>query len=497
MYYQQFESERPMEGEIETNNRNQEAEVMNRLVQGQRAQLKDNSDEESESFTEQKARINVKNYFLFYYLHVIYYSTIGPLWFVLLFWLRPIRTSLMNLLFIRLNPWCAFQNFYWTTCAIVFIFAIILNNIGYTYTTLDAALLYSTLINTFFRSATISGKYCTYPQSEVDRIFRIVIQSSTVRKEMMLDSWRGQKDDVIVKEIATVAKYEKIDELDVWMAKQGQRSAEKVVEIFAHKFKETGSTPSYAMMIVLLYGAVRAVLHGLLNLAVGIRFHGDTTEEVILFYYIALWQFMYFSVGPSFYLLLYQDFKRQIYMTGKAIQVLSMAAIPELDHDTIVQYDDKQKKAALCLARRLDMYGDRFMQRHKAFITFILLHTLFLILAMFPFYFDIFRYSQYKTSEIKLQCLMAIDLLLMATASILGIILAATINNRKDAMIALIDKIADRQFQDIVMKFKNDSRVNLMGIHVGAVYAVAVAVVALAGLTGAVLVVFIGKYKII
>lgn len=451
----------------------------------------------SESFTEQKAVISVKNYLIFYYLHVVYYSTLGPVWYLVLFWLRPVRSSLMNLLFIRLNPWCFFQNFYWSTCAIVFIFALILNNTGHVYTTLDAALLYSTLINTFFRSATISGKYCTYPQGEIDKIFDGVIQASTVRKEMMLDSWRGQSDEVIEKEIKAVDNYEKIDAQYVWLAKKGQMNSEKVVILFAQKFRETGGIPLVVTILIFLYAGVRAVGHGLLNLAVGIRFHGNTTEEAVLFYYIALWQFMYYSVGPSFFLLLYQDLKRQLYMTDKAIQILSSTLVPELEHDTFVQNDPQQKKGVFGVVRLLDKYGDRFMQRHKALLAFIILHALFLILAMFPFYFRIFQYSQFVSSERKLQTLMAFDLLFLVIASLMGLCMVALLNSKKSRMIDLIQMSTGDDFKVDVLNFTRDSKLRILTIEVGFLHLLVVALVAVAGLVGAILVVFIGKYKIV
>lgn len=95
---------------------------------------------------------------------------------------------------------------YWTTCVIVTVCAFALND-----TTFDAALFYSTLINTAYRSATISNKYGTYPQQEVDRIFDTSIDQKQVRDEMSLDSWTKQETKTIVLEIKSIGWREGIN----------------------------------------------------------------------------------------------------------------------------------------------------------------------------------------------------------------------------------------------------------------------------------------------
>ena len=271
------------------------------------------------AFKLERSNIHLDNYLKFYYLHVFYYSTLGPLFFLLFFWISWVRSSLKNLLFIRLNPWCAFQNLYWSTCAIVFIFSVILNNTGYSYTTIEVSLLYCTLINTFFRAATISGKYGTYPRSEIDKIMGDSIEPSAVRGEMMIDAWNRQEPEIVKSEIWVTDRtfgYEPHSKVSVdGVELYTNDLVTKLVDTFNRTWPVT-IAPTIAIFIL---GATRAVCHGLLNLACGIRFHGDTVEEAILFYFIALFQFMYYTVAPMFFLLLMKDISRHKFLTRKAV----------------------------------------------------------------------------------------------------------------------------------------------------------------------------------
>ena len=86
------------------------------------------------------------------------------------------------------------------------------------------------------------------------------------------------------------------------------------------------------MVISLIVALFRALLFGILNTFVGLNFFGETTHERILFGYIVLWQFMYFSVIPSFFLLAVRDFKRSSALANINIRLLEGHAVPELEN---------------------------------------------------------------------------------------------------------------------------------------------------------------------
>ena len=440
----------------------------------------------NESFKQELAVIHVDNYFKFYYLHVIYYTTLGPIFFLLFFWITWVRASLKNLLFIRLNPWCLYQNLYWSTCAIVLIFAVILNNSGYRYTTLDAALLYSTLLNTFFRSATISGKYATYPRAEVDRILGQKVDSSTVVNEMMINAWRKQDYDTVVSEITNVDTTYDFERHPAIVVNEHSMFVNELLKILAIAYNTQRFAPLVPNIILFTGAFVRAIAHGLLNLAVGIRFHGDTTEEAILFYYIAIFQFMYFTVGPLFYLLLYIDINRQRVLTQNAIQILSDKPLIDIDNTKVRTTEQDDIVAITILIKKLDKYGYRFIQRHKCLMGFIILHTLFLVLSLFPFYFEIFDYTKTPSTQAKLQCLMLIDLCLLTLASIIGMTLILLTNKDKRRLRTMINQPS----------LPLISEITILGVIPNLSIAIVTWASMLAGVAGGFYLVFAGKYKL-
>ena len=449
------------------------------------------------NFKEEKTVINLRNYFSFYYLHVLYFSTIGPIFYLLFFWVRWVRASLQNLLFIKLNPWCAFQNLYWSTCAIGFVFALVLNNTGHFYTTLDAAFLYSTLINTFIRSATIAGKYATYPESEISRIFGQQIEASTVRGEMMIDFWNRQDSQTVEAELATL---EKTFELGAFPSavKVGDESmpVDQVVAQIIKPFNESAKPTIVITILTFLFAGARTIAHGLLNLSVGIRFHGDTTEEAVLFYFIAVFQFMYFSVGPMFYLLMIKDVRRQVLMSGKAAEILKKKPINELGNRIISMSDEESLLAALKVVAKLNTYGYRFILRHKCLLSFIVLHSLFLVLALFPFYFEIFDYSPWRSSQVKLQFLMVCDLTILSLASIIGLNLVAALNNRKENVDYLLKQLNEGSRPLNLIKESAQDRFPVVGGSLQWPAAVALTTVLVAGVAGGLYVIIAGRFKL-
>lgn len=448
----------------------------------------------TDDFKQERARIRLDQYFEFYYLHVIYFSTIGPFFYALFFWVRWVRSSLKNMLFIRLNPWCAFQNLYWSTCALAWIFALVLNNSGYRYSTFDAALLYSTLINTFIRSATVAGKYATYPRKEVRRIFSGVIETGTVRGEMMVDFWNRQDAQTVQTEISALDKMFDLGSMANEIVIGGSRmTVDEAMTLIVQAYNTENKPSSVQNWISLTLSVTRAIAIGLLNLAVGIRFHGDTTEEAILFYYVALFQFMYFSVGPMFFRLLLRDIRRQNYLTSKCIDILSSKPIDEIGGMPI---DISSSSGTFKLLLKLSKYGDRFMQRHICLLSFTVLHAFFIELALVPFYFDVFSYVSSPQTQAKLQAIMVIDLGILTLASVSGLWLAAVHNRRKDAVFSKLEGMNIQADDPVAFKKIVGERLPLVGYPINWALTVAVSLVLLTGVAGGLYVVIAGKFKL-
>jgi hypothetical protein len=229
--------------------------------------------------------------------------------------------------------------------------------------------------------------------------------AGTVRKEMMLESWQNQKDDTVSHEITTVSNIEQLNSLPQSVKFKGgsNMNAQDLCKAILKSFNSKASGPLLPTILIFSYAILRSILPGLLNLAVGIRFHGNTTEEAVLFYYIALFQMMYFTVLPMFFKLLFRDFRMQLSLTKSANNLLERLPIAEAGENSVSIDSENDKLALVVAVRLLDKYGERYLNRHKALISSIVAHSFFLILAMFPFYFNIFRYSNTNSSEIKLQ----------------------------------------------------------------------------------------------
>ena len=442
-----------------------------------------------------KPSISVRNYMLMYVYHVVYYSTLGPGFFLLFFWIKQIRNSLMNMLFIRINPWCAFQNLYWITCAYTALLAVILRG----YSLFDSALLYSTLLNTFFRSATISGKYSTYPQEEVDRIFNQLILPSQVRGEMMVDAWNRQVPLLVEQELRSLRNRERLSqkppqlEVELKADKPGEKRSLSVDNILLDHVQafNVQVNQKFLMIVVYCWAVIRTVACGLLNVAVGLPFHGSTTEEVILFYVMLLFQFMYFSVAPVFYLLAFKDVQRHKYLTQ--VSLLLMDGTEPLE-GTIRRVSEITSKEGWELLIRLHRYGDRFLKRHVAFINFLLLHVFLLILLLLPKYFNLFVYSQFAASERKLQVLFLADLLFMTTGLIPILLLLANCNEMKRQ---LSERFKGSKNCPMQLQQENELVIPVLGFDFGYFKFATITLISLAAIGGAFAVVFTGTYKIL
>lgn len=466
-------------------------------------------------------------YLSFYLIHLVYYGTIGPLW-AMLMPIKLFRYILMNLLFIRVNPWCFFQNIYWISCVIPLVF------LFFSYTTLEESMIYSTWMNIFFRSATISGKYSTYPIEEIERIFWTLIAPSTVRGEMMLDSWNRQVPEVVQKELWSLSRREKLQAVAVElattheppalseeqtkMASKGLGAARmlntddiilKLTQIQA----ELGGKQSIASLLVLIYAFVRGFACGLCNLIVGLRFHGNTLEEAILFYPICLFQSTYFSVGPMFFLLAFKDFKRRLYLLRVGLAVLSKRPVPECPELSELKLATSQDSNALLgLIYKLSKFGDRFLQRHRALVAFMAVHWLLLSLALIPKIIYLFDYTRVSTSEQKLFILLIADYLVI---SIPLLFILGLITRMNSVARELKSQLQSSKFEDVNTPYNKDkgsealnngqlqsqilqeAEINIGGVSVGWLLIIALVLV-----TGAILGLsfwrlFAGRIKII
>jgi hypothetical protein len=447
----------------------------------------------------QRATFNPGNYFLLYFLHVFYYSTFGPFFFVLLIWLPAARNSLQNLLFIRLNPWCLFQNAYWASAITITIMALVLRK----YRTIDEAMFYSTLMNTLFRSATISGKYGTYPVEEVQKIFHQAISANQVRGEMMIDAWRGQTEKVVRQEIESVKKRENLQKLDqnVIAEVSGAKtevSSDRVVENLAKEFAEVNKQ-QLTMALVFVYAIIRTLACGLLNLWIGLPFHGEELEEKVVFYMVLVWEFMYFTVGPMFYLLAFKDIKRMLFFSNCTLSILNSGQATSTEIQRIDITDNKME-SMLVLAKKLDRYGDRFVQRHRALTGFILVHCLLLEFVLISKYFDIFRISIFAQTERKLQFLLVADLITISLP-LIGILalISKTNNTKKKVAEELKLHIKDKAVkfeQEFMSEMQRDCLITIFGSDLNIGFLLVISIVLLAGIGGGIFVVFWGTYKI-
>lgn len=447
----------------------------------------------------QRAVFNPGNYFLMYFLHVFYYSTFGPFFFVLLIWLPAARNSLQNLLFIRINPWCFFQNSYWASAITITVMALVLRR----YRTIDEAMFYSTLLNTFFRSATIAGKYGTYPEEEVRKVFSQTIPTTQVRGEMMIDAWRGQAEKVVRQEIESVKKRENLQRLDqnIYAEVSGvktQVSSDRVIENLAKEFAEENKQ-QLTMILVFVYGIARTLACGLLNLWIGLPFHGEAVEEKVVFYMVLLWEFMYITVGPMFYLLAFKDIKRTLFFSSCTLRILSSGQATKSEIQRIKIADNKME-SLLSLVKKLDRYGDRFIQRHRALVGFMLVHCLLLELVLCAKYFDIFQISIFAQTERKLQFLLVADLITLSLP-LLGILALISKTNYTKKEVAAELKLhtqdyGDKIIQEFVSDMPKDCAISILGSDMGIGTLLLISVVLLTGIGAGIYVVFWGKYKI-
>ena len=274
---------------------------------------------------------------------------------------------------------------YWTTCVIVTVCAF-----GLEDTTFDAALFYSTLINTAYRSATISNKYGTYPQQEVDRIFETSIDQKQVRDEMSLDSWTKQETKTIELEIKSIGWREGITTLS-----PRYDGLVKSAAIYLRK----NPLGMLLMIIGLTIALFRALLFAILNTFVGLNFFGETTHERILFGWVVLWQFMYFAVIPSFFLLAVRDFKRANNLADLNTRILQGQPAPEIENVVVLMNTIEDRSQAVLLVRKLDRYGDRIIHRNQAFTGFTIIHSILLSIVLIPGYFELNTYNDRKFTE--------------------------------------------------------------------------------------------------
>ena len=446
----------------------------------------------------QKAVMNTKNYFLMYYFHVLYYLTLGPVFFVLFFWIPQIRNSLRNLLFIRINPWCFFQNAYWASTITIVIMSIFIRE----YTTIDEAFFYTALINTFFRSATIAGKYGTYPQVEVSKVFNTLILPSKVRGEMMIDAWNGQKETVVDEELYSIKKRENMQENShqiVSVEVDGNlatKSSDDIIKEMINAYARCNTQP-ILKILVFLFAICRTFAIGFLNIWVGLPFHGEKTEEIVVFYLVFLWEFMYFSVGPMFFLLAFKDVKRKLYMGNRILEILEQQAVKDTNVSRVPLESPAQSDQAssvMCMINKMDKFGDRFSQRHAAFVTFIMYHAWFIELALVAKYFDLFKYSKYDVTEKKLQFLLVVDLVTLAVplCCILVLIHRVIIMKKKIGRVISGLEVLGRS----LYKYE-EYGTNIIFMDVSSLVSlVCVVIIYGAGIAGGVYVVVDGKYKI-
>jgi len=413
----------------------------------------------------------------------------------------------MNLLFIRINPWCVYQNLYWATCAVVGILCFFVGGYG----TIEGSLWYSTLINTFFRSATIAGKYGTYPQSEVDRIFEGVIPPSQVRGEMMLDRWNKQESKEVQTELISIDLRENTKILPttvrisiqaastspIQKAKNSHPDTAQVKDIILDLVEAFRKVSSQKELVILMfiYAMFRAALPGLLNLCVSLPFHGEKTEEIIVFYLIYLFQYMYFTVAPMFFLLAFKDIKRHRYLCTQGSALLTGVS-NDADVYLLIE-SDQDKTAALGLIRRIDRYGDRFIQRHKLFVAFMLVHALAIIVFLIPRYFNIFQYTPKVTSEAKLQAMMTIDLITIGLPLIAILALIISTNYRSQQLLKNTEQLQSGDRNGLTQAMKSDNQILVLGINWNAALLIILSLIILAGIGGGIYIsLFQDRYKL-
>lgn len=469
--------------------------------------------------------VSLRNYVKLYVLHFVYYATIGPVYYLLFFWIPSVRNSLMNLLFIRLNPWCFFQNLYWATTTVVWVFALVLRK----YTTFDEALVYSTIMNTMYRSATISGKYSTYPEQEVERIFDGLIPASQVRGEMMIDSWNRQEINTLYTEAKSLSTREKLSrwpaEVCCELQVDTQDGADTRLSEKSHTLKEIAAKTTQQSVhsdllvlswarnyapkdeqkisrpLVFIYALARALAPGFLNLIVGIKFHGETTEEAILFYVVALAMFMYFSVGPMFYLLACKDLRRSHHFSELAVNILQDKGVIFLKR---LEWTTKaQKEANYSLVRKLHLYGDRFVQRHKAFASFMVVSILLLGLFTIPIISadSGWKYCLFGTSQQKMNLLIFADLVTLVIPLWYLLYLFAQLNSARDKLMTSWEKtLADRNMQAELDVFHSESKprikLSILGVVPTFGHNLGIVVFTLATIAGGVYIAFFSQYKI-
>jgi hypothetical protein len=470
--------------------------------------LDNNKEEEQESMLNlsdisdnpllsQRAVFNLGNYLLLFFLHFFYYSTFGPIFFILLIWLPPARNSMQNLLFIRKNPWCFFQNAYWTSAITITIMALILRK----YRTIDEAMFYSTLMNTLFRSATIAGKYGTYPQEEVRKVFQQTVSTKQVRGEMMIDSWRGQVEKVVRQEIESVKKRENLQQLDqkIFADVSGVKTqvpSDRVVENLAKVFAENNKQ-QLPLISTFVFAVVRSFACGLLNVWIGLPFHGEAIEEKVVFYMVLVWEIMYFSVGPMFFLLAFKDIRRLLFFSNCALMIINNEQLPTGE---IINTTDNKMESIMVLVRKLDKYGDRFVQRHRALVGFILVNSLLLEFVLCSKYFDILRISIDPQTERKLQFLLVADLITLSLPLISILALICRMNNTKKEVTKQLklhtQHHVERSVQELVFDIERDDEIKVFGLGVNINFLLLISIVLLTGIGAGIYVVFWGVYKI-
>lgn len=429
-----------------------------------------------------RARMDISNYVMMFSFHYLYYATIGPVWYLVLFWWDPIRNALHNLLFIRLNPWCFYQNLYWSSCAIVTICCFAFDD-----TTFDAAMFYSTLFNTAYRSGTICNKYGTYPQSELNKIFAETVPASVVRGEMSLDEWRKQTEQVCKQEVKSVR----------WRENIADTTGDDLV-VSAAQYYQSSNKQQISMSLGFVYAIFRALIFNIMNTFVGLFFFGEKLHEQILIGYVLLWQFMYFAVIPSFFLLAVKDLKRTGAFAKISLDVLDGQQIIEFKGAKVLIETPYEQNAAVMLIRKLDRFGDRMVQRHQAFAGFSILISVLLALLLIMGYFNIGAYSGRTSTEQKLRAVMAFDQLTVSIMALTLLLIAAIANSKKNKVIQRLHMFSQvsKEASDQTMSMQSDSFVRVFGIKVTMLFFTIFLVFSLAALAGNIYAVGFSDYRL-
>ena len=164
-------------------------------------------------YVENEYNYNLKNFFLFYVIHMLFFNVFGLLMPLLALPFKSMRIAVKNMSFnLSLKFISIFQALLWlNTVTIV---------VGYFFWDFRLSGIPTVILSwvtTSMMSSIIGCKYATFPQKMVDRVFQELVPDQDTQKEHMMGEWSQQTNSAVDSEFKVSMSRNKLDLGIFWM----------------------------------------------------------------------------------------------------------------------------------------------------------------------------------------------------------------------------------------------------------------------------------------